>query len=95
MGLVEGVVGEVENLIVNGLGNLLGDAVFDGAGDVPVRIAVDKGPAFRHDDVLLLLGNGPAHIVGLAQAEAAQPPEDFNDLLLVDDAAIGDLQNRL
>ena len=91
MGFVEGVVGKVENLVVDGLGGLLGHAVGDGAGDVSALIAVDERLALGDDDLLLLLGDGAAHVVRLPQAEAAQAAEDLDDLLLVDDAAVGDL----
>ena len=43
MGLVEGVVGEVQNFIIDILGNLLRNTVGNGAGDLSVRVAVDKG----------------------------------------------------
>ena len=90
VGLVEGIVGKIQNLVVDFLGCLLADAVLHRAGDAPLRVAVDKGLALGHDDGLLLLGDGPAHIVGLAEGVAAEAAEDLNHLLLIYHTPIGD-----
>ena len=95
VGLVEGVVGEVHNFVVNGLGHRLGDAVADAAGDILVRVTVDEYLTLGLNDLHFFLGNGPADIVGLSHGVAAQRAENLDDLLLIDDAAVGDLQNRL
>ena len=71
MGLVEGVVGEVHDFVVNGLGHRLGNAVAHAAGDVLGWVAVDEDLPFRLDDLHFLLGNGPADIVGLPHGVAA------------------------
>ena len=93
VGLVEGVVGEVHNFVVNGLGHCLGDAVAHTAGDLLGRVAVDEDLPLCLNDLHFLLGNGPADIVGLSHGVAAEGAENLNDLLLIDDAAIGDLQD--
>ena len=95
MGLVEGVVGEVVDLVVDVLAGLLGHAPGDTALNAPLAVAVDEGLALLLNLGLLLFGDGPAHHVGLAQGVAAQLLEDADDLLLVDDAAVGDFEDRL
>ena len=54
---------------------------------------MDEGLALGVDDGVLFLGHGPADHVRLAQGEAGQLLEDLDDLLLIDDAAVGDLQD--
>ena len=91
--LIEGVVGEVKDLIVNGLRRGLLDAIGDAAGDAPLRVAVDKGVPFLFDLLGLLLADGSAHHVRLPQREATQLLKNADDLLLIDDAAVGHRQD--
>ena len=93
VGFIEGVVGEVKDLIVNGLRRGLLDAIGDAAGDAPRRVAVDKGVPLLLDLLGLLLADGPAHHVRLSQREAAQLLKNADDLLLIDDAAVGHRQD--
>ena len=59
------------------------------------RIAVDKDLAILLDDLHFLLGDGPADIVCLTHGVTAQGLENVDDLFLVNDTAVGNLQNRL
>ena len=93
--LIEGVVGEIVDLVIDGLCRRLGDAVLDTAADTATLITVDEGVALFFDLLGLFLGDGAAHHVGLSEGEAAQLLEDLNDLLLVDDTAVSHRQNRL
>ena len=43
MSLVEGIVGKIHDLIVNGLSHCLGNSVADAARDILLRVAVDGG----------------------------------------------------
>ena len=95
VGLIEGIVCEGHDFIVKGLGNGLLDSVGNAAPDSLLRIAVNKDLPFFLDDLHLLFGDRPADIIRLPHGIAAQLAEDLNDLLLIDDAAIGNLQNRL
>mgnify|MGYP000700686529 CR=1 FL=1 len=49
-------------------------------------------PLCLHDGVLLF-AHGAADVICLPKGEACQFPEDLHDLLLIDDAAIGHIQN--
>ena len=89
VGLVEGVVGKVVDLVVDALGHVLGDAVGGTPGDVPLRVPVEEGGPLLLDVLHLFLGHGPAHHIRLAQGVAPQLLEDLDDLLLVDNAAVG------
>ena len=95
VGLVEGVVREVVDLVVDGLGHVLGHTVGKAAADVPGRVTLDECLPLPLDILDLFLGHGPAHHVGLPQRVARQLAEDLDDLLLIDDAAVGDGQDRL
>ena len=95
VGLVEGVVGKVIDLVVDGLGHVLRDAVGGAALDVPGRIAVEERAPLLLDILDLLLAHGPSHHIRLTKRIARQLLEDLDDLLLVDDAAVGDVQNGL
>ncbi len=93
MGFVEGVFGEVIHLVIDGLGRPLGHSVGHAAWDVPGFVAVEEGLPLLLDLLDLLLAHGPAHHVGLTQGVARQVLEDADDLLLVDDAAVGARQD--
>ena len=56
---------------------------------------MEEGGPLPLDVLDLLFGHGPAHHIGLAQGVAAQLLEDLNDLLLVDDTAVGVGQDGL
>ena len=95
MGLIEGIVGEIHNLIINGLGRRLRDPLDNRARYSLLLISIDEDHPLGLDDLLLFLGDGAADVVCLAHGIASQRAEYLNHLLLVDDAAIGDPQNRL
>ena len=95
VGLVEGIVGEIVNLVVDGLGHVLRDAVCHAAGDVPLQVPVEERLPLLFNIFGFLLAHGPADHVRLPQGIARQLAEDLNDLLLVDNTAIGVGQNRL
>ena len=96
---VEGIAGKGGHFVVNMLGHLPGHAPADAAVDDHVAVFVHHAvheilPLLGHH-VLFLLGHGPAHQVAAAQTVARQIPHDLHDLLLIDHAAVGDLQNGL
>ena len=93
--LVEGIVGKVVYLVVDGLRCLLVDTVGDTALDSSFRIAVYEGLTLLLDLLGLLLADGPAHHVRLPQRKAAQLLENADDLLLIHDAAVGVGQDGL
>ena len=95
MSLVEGVVGEIVNLVVDGLSHILGNTSGGAPGNLPVRVAVKERLPLPFDVLDLLFAHGSAHHVCLSQRIARQLPEDLDHLLLVDDTAIGNGQNRL
>ena len=95
MGLVEGVVGEIVDFLIDGLGGLLRNPIGHTACNAPLLVTVDECVLLLLNLGGLLFGDGPAHHVRLAQRVAAQLLEDLDDLLLIDDAAVGDGQNRL
>ena len=90
VGLVEGVAGKVQDLVIDAVGHVLADAPCQGAGDVPGRIAMDKGHPLRVNDLMLFLAHGTADHIRLTQGEARQLAENLDHLLLIHDAAVGD-----
>ena len=95
MRLVEGIVGEVIHLVVDAFGHADGDAVGLAAADIARGVAVNERAALFFNVFDLLLGHGPAHHVCLPEGIPAQLAEDLNDLLLIQDAAVGNRQNGL
>ena len=95
VGFVEGVVGEVVDLVIDRLRHGGGDAVGLAAGYAPLGVAVDEGLPLPLHVLLLLFAHGPAHHVRLPQGVPRQLAEDLNHLLLVDDAAVGVGQDGL
>ena len=93
VGFVEGVVGEVVDVIINLLGSILWDAIGHAPLDVPLRIAVDERLPLLLDLLGLFFRDGTAHHVCAAQRVPGQLLEDHHDLFLVDDAAVGDRQD--
>ena len=94
VGLIECVIGEGEDLIVDlfGCGGI--DAVGHAALDVAGGIAVEKRLPLLGHVLGLLLAHGTAEHIRLSQRVPGKLLEDLDDLLLIDDAAVGDGQNR-
>ena len=55
MRFVEGVVGKIDDLVIDAARDVLRHAVRNAAGDVPHRVAVDEGDALGVDDGVLFL----------------------------------------
>ena len=95
VGLVEGIGGKVEDLVVNAVGDGFRHPVCHAAGDAAGLVAMDERLPLRVDDGVLFFRHGAADHVCLAEGEARKPSEYLDDLLLIDDAAVGDGQDRL
>ena len=95
MGLVEGIVRKGNDLVIDGLSRGLGNALCNSTGDALLLVTVDEHFSFFFDDLHLLFGDRTADIVRLTHGVAAQSLENGNHLLLIDDAAVGNFQNRL
>ena len=95
VGLVEGIVAKIDNLIVDRLGHRLRDAPGHCAGNPLLFVSIDEHVALRLNDFLLLFGDGSPDVVRLAHGISGQGAENLNDLLLIDDAAVGHPENRL
>ena len=95
MRLVEGVACKVEYLVVDAVGDVLGYAALYRAVDAAACVAADECDALGVDDLVLFLGHGAAYHIRLTQREAGKAAEDLDDLLLIDDAAVGDLKYGL
>ena len=94
MGLVESIAGKIEDLVIDAVGDLLWDAVSDRPGNLPLGVPVDKGHALGIDDCVLFLAHRPADHICLPEGKACQLTENLDHLLLIDDTAVGDLQDR-
>ena len=93
--LIKSVIGKVVDLIVDGLRRGFRNTVGHAPFDVPGSIAAEEGLPFPFHVLGLLLGHGAAHHVRLSQRIAGQFLENLDDLLLIDDAAVGARQDRL
>ena len=98
MRLVERILRETDHVIEDGLGSRAADAVADTARDlhlaVFVQLAVDEILLFLQHDGHFLLGHRAAHQVRTAVAVACEITHDLHDLLLIDQAAVGDVKDR-
>ena len=95
MTLVEGVGCKAGHLIVNFVCNLFRDTVCHTARALVAGVcaAVDKMFPLRLHHSVFLLAHGTADIICLPERKARQLPEDLHDLFLIDDTAIGHIQN--
>ena len=95
MGFVEGILGEIHHIIIDAARNLLTDSLGDAARYSLLRVSVDEVCALLLHDRLLFLTHGTAHEVAPPHGIAAQITHNLHNLLLIDNTAVGGLQNRL
>ena len=95
MALVEGVGRKAGHFVVDLVCYLLRDAVGNTARALVAGLgaAVHKMFPLGFHDGVLLFAHGAADVICLSEGEARQLPEDLHDLLLIDDAAVGHIQN--
>ena len=87
MGLVEGVPGEGNQNVPDGLGGLPGVSV--------LLHTLEEGHLLLGQDLGLLLAHGSTEHISLAQGVSCQDSRGRLDLLLVDDQTVGLVQDRL
>ncbi len=94
MGFIECVLCEADHLIVYLIGRSFRYTVPDAAFDFDIArlviLSVDKVFLFLEHDVHLLLAHGSPDQIASAVGVSGQIPDDLHDLLLVDQAAVGD-----
>ena len=95
MRLIEGVVCKVVHLVVDALRHIDRDAVRLAAADTARGVSVDERAAFFFDVLDFFLRHRTAHHVRLPERVAAELAEDLDDLLLIEDAAVGDGEDGL
>ena len=95
VGFVEGVGSEADHIVINLIGHLGGDSVFDTSRAFLARVgaAIYKMLPFRLHHLVLLFAHGAAHIVGLAIAEARELTADLHDLFLINHNTVGHINN--
>ena len=89
MGLVEGILREVDHFIIDSVCDFFTDAVCYAAGYVFLFISVYKVLPLLFHDGSLLFTHGTANQIGSSHGITGQIPDDLHYLLLVNDAAIG------
>ncbi len=98
VGLVEGIGRKSSHLVINLRGNFLRNAIADAAGYVNgavfIELAVDEVFALLRHDLVLFLRHRTADKVASTVAVASQITDNLHDLLLIDHATVGDLENR-
>ena len=94
MRLVEGILREVDHLVIDVVRRRLIDAPRDAARDVLLRITIDEVLPLLLHDLRFFLAHGTAHEVRASHRVAGEITHDLHDLLLVDDTAIGRLEDR-
>ena len=95
MAFIEGVGRKTRHFIVDLVGDFLGDAIGDTARAFVTRLgaAVDKMLAFCLHHRVLLFAHGTADVICLSERETSQLTEYLHDLFLVDDTAVGDVED--
>ena len=94
MGLVERIFGKIGHIVVDFIGNLLGNTIADTSGNALFFITINKVLALLGHNGGLFLGHCTAYQIASTQRIAAQIPDDLHNLLLIYDTAVGRLQNR-
>ena len=82
---VEAVAGEGDDEVPEFLGDLFGDAIADGSGDI---VSVEAG-----DNFFLFFADGFDAFVGFGEFDVANAVQDPHDLFLVDHNAVGFFEN--
>ena len=95
MRLVKCIFRKAHHAVKDFIRRRLVDPPGSASGHVFLRVSHDKVPAFLCHDIRLLLGHGTAHQIAAPVGIASQVADDLHHLLLVDDTAIGSLQDRL
>ena len=99
VGLVEGIGGKALHLAENrrsgGFVHTAAHTALHHDIAVVVGESADKDLALALHDVMLLFAHGAAHDVRSAEAVAGKLAEDLHDLLLIDDATVGHLEDAL
>ena len=85
MRFIEAVAGKVNHEVEDVIRRLFIDAILHGA--------CDKGIAVLLQDLRLLVSHGAAEHVGLAEGKTAHDRGDLHDLFLIEDDAVGFLQD--
>ena len=94
MGFVKSVLGEINHLVINFVSHFFINSVFNAAGN-SLFISVNKCLTLFFHDIQFLLGHGTAQKIASPQGKAAKALHDLHYLLLINDTAMGRLQNRL
>ena len=95
MGFIKGIGGEADHLIIDLIGNLLGDTIGNAALYPLFLVSIDKVLPLRLHHLCLLFGHGTAHQITSSVTVARQAPHDLHHLLLIDDAAVSGCKDRL
>ena len=97
VGFIKSVGGKGTHLVEQLVGDLLTDTVGHTADALDRAVlllcAPDKVLALLLHDIVLFLGHGAAHQIRPAIGVARQLAADLHDLLLIDDAAVGDVED--
>ena len=93
MGLIKGILGKVNHLVINPVCHLFGNPLGNTACNPLLLIAVDEAlPCLLHDGGLLL-GHGSSQEIRSAHGKAGQVSHNLHNLLLIYDDSIGIFQD--
>ena len=95
MGFIEGVLGEIDHLIINLIRHFLGNSIGDTSGNSFFLVAVNEVLTLFLHHRCFLLGHGAAHQVASPQCISRQITHDLHNLFLIHDAPVSGLQDRL
>ncbi len=95
MGFIKCIFGKINHFIIDFIGSCLRDPACYAPRNLLLFISIDKILPLLLHDRSLFLGHGPANQIASPQGIARQLLHNLHNLLLIDDTAIGRLQNRL
>ena len=95
MGLVKSILGEIHHIVIDLIGYLLTDTVFDTAGNSGLLITINKTFAFCLHDRVFLFGHGTPQDICTAQRISSQITNDLHDLFLINDTSVSWFQDWL
>ena len=95
MGFVECILRKIDHFIIDLIGCLFINSIFNTARHTVLLISIDKDLALFLHHIALFLGHGTAKKIASSQCVSGKVTHDLHNLLLIDNTSVSRRQNRL